>query len=317
MVVESILKLEVERKPEEMLIFGFIISSLAILLSLWVFPAYASFAMVTFSVMAVLPFIVKVMKFEKEKQQKTRGFKLRVHRDVIVFFIFLFLGMLLAFVLWFLLLPSGISNKLFFLQINTITDINSPTGNVVLNLENASGTGTSGMVVTGEVPSSMPSGAVTRESPTGAVLSTGEAFKRITMNNFRILALCILFSFIFGCGAIFILTWNASVLGVAMGNAIKLGVANGGGSAAYFGAISFSLIRYLLHGIPEITGYFFGGIAGAVISASILDYSRGMKKFSESMSSSLKDALYLIVGGVILILVSGLIEVFIAPLFIQ
>ena len=35
------------------------------------------------------------------------------------------------------------------------------------------------------------------------------------------MAFCLLFSLIYGSGAIFILTWNASVLGTAIGNYIK------------------------------------------------------------------------------------------------
>jgi uncharacterized membrane protein SpoIIM required for sporulation len=315
MVVESVLKIEVERKPEEMLIFGFIVSSLAIVLSLWVFPAYASFAMVTFTVMAILPFIVRLMKFETDKQEHVKyGSRIKVHRDVIFSFIFLFIGILLAFTLWFLLLPSTLAGKLFFLQINTITEINTPTGKFFegMNfseggyLDNEAGTTSTGLV-TG------PVGATAKLS--GAA-SVGSSFKRIFLNNLRILSLCVLFSFIFGSGAIFILTWNASVLGVAVGNAIRLGVAGGGGSATYFGAISFALIRYMMHGLPEITAYFLGGLAGAVIGFTILEYKVGLKGLSDKLGGSLKDAISLVLLGVVLLLIAALIEILISPLFV-
>ena len=46
----------------------------------------------------------------------------------------------------------------------------------------------------------------------------------IFLNNIRVLFLCIIFAFIYGAGAIFILTWNASIVGVAIGNLIREGI---------------------------------------------------------------------------------------------
>ena len=68
----------------------------------------------------------------------------------------------------------------------------------------------------------------------------------------------LLFSFIYGSGAIFILTWNASVISVAIGSAIREMIASaalGAGAVnigTYFSAASIGVSRYLLHGIPEI-----------------------------------------------------------------
>ena len=281
MVVESIINyIHAEKRPEEMLPFGFIIASLAILLSLWVFPGYASFAMVTFTVMAVLPLMVHVVRSEKEKQDKIKEWwKIWIHRRALVFFLFLFLGFVLAYTFWFLLLPTDVANNLYFLQINTITEINTPTG---------------------------------------AVIAAKAAFGDIFTNNLRILALCILFSFIFGSGAIFILVWNASVMGVAMATTVKIAIAaSGSGSAVYFAAFSFALIRFLIHGIPEIMSYFIGGIAGGIISFAILDIKLGPKRFVQNLSGSLKNASILILVAALLLVAATTIEVFVTPLFIQ
>ena len=175
---------------------------------------------------------------------------------------------------------------------------------------------------TGPSPTGMltsPTSLVTKESGggvSGQALTIGNSFRKIFLNNIRILGLCVLFSFIFGSGAIFILTWNASVLGVAVGNAIRLGVAGGGGAATYFGAVSFALIRYMMHGIPEIAAYFLGGLAGAVIGFTILEYKIGLGKLSDKLGGSLKDAVSLVLLGVVLLLIAALIEILIAPLFV-
>ena len=259
------------------IIFGFIIATVSLLLSLWVFPSYASFAMVTFTVMAVLPLMVRIMKIEKEHAEKKWSYA--IHARAVEVFAFLFIGFLLAFTFWFLLLPVDVANNLFFLQINTITEINAPTG--------------------------------------AAIFSTSH-FWVILLNNLRIFALSVLFSFIFGSGAIFILVWNASVISVAMATAIKISAAAGGaGSASYFGAFAFSLIRFMIHGLPEMTGYFIGGLAGAILSFTLLDYKRGSKKFTKELKKISKDAAYLCLAGIIILAAAALIEVAITPLFIR
>jgi len=281
MVLESIVNyLSAEKRPDEMLLYGFIITTLSIFLALWVFPSYASFVTVTFIIMAVSPVMAQIMQFEKEKQENAGIWWMQViaHKKAVIFFIFLFLGFTLAYVFWFLMLPTGITNSLFSLQANTIAEVNNPTGSAI---------------------------------------AIQDTFANIFVNNIRILALSILFSLIFGSGVIFILAWNASVLGVAMATAIKIAVAaSGNGSAAYFGAFSFAIVRYLLHGIPEITAFFLGGLAGGIISFTILDYKLGLKKFLSKMSNSLKDASMLTVSAILLLVLATLIEVFVTPMFI-
>src|SRR3989344_1097763 len=44
-----------------------------------------------------------------------------------------------------------------------------------------------------------------------------EAFVMIFLNNVKVLLFCLFFAFFFGAGAIFILTWNASVISAAIG----------------------------------------------------------------------------------------------------
>ncbi|MBU1111904.1 MAG: stage II sporulation protein M [archaeon] len=280
MVLESIISsLHAERRPEEMVIYGFMTATIALLLSIWVFPAYASFAMVTFTVMAILPLMIHVMKLEKEKQESKNSKGLLEHKRVVLFFICLFMGFTLAFVFWFLLLPTDLSTDVFRLQMNTITDINSPTGSAI---------------------------------------SQSHTFGNIFVNNLRVLSLSILFSFIFSSGAIFILVWNASVVAVAMGSVFKMVVAAGeASSATYFWAASFAALRYLVHGIPEVTAYFIGGLAGGIISFTILDYKLGLSKLFKKSYRPLKDATYLIIGALILLVISALIEVFITPILIQ
>ena len=129
------------------------------------------------------------------------------------------------------------------------------------------------------------------------------------------LAFCILFAFFYGAGAIFILTWNASVIAVALGTFVRsnmgayasaLGFAK---AAAYFHVFSLGLLRYMVHGIPEILAYFIGGLAGGIISAAVIRNDIRTRKF-ERVLFDVADLMLLALG---LLFLAGIIEAFVTP----
>jgi uncharacterized membrane protein SpoIIM required for sporulation len=262
-----------------MFIVAFAYTTIAILLSLWVFAEYAGLTMVFFTVMAAIPLMIKLIVLE-ERKLFSRAHEV-THRATIPFFIFLFLGMVSAFAFFFTVLPEATVNQIFNVQISTIQSVNT---NIMSQL--------SGQFF-------------------------GDFFPLVIFNNLKVMTFAVLFSFIYGSGAIFILTWNASVLGVAIGSLIRelisATAASVGavGVGTYFGAISISFARYLLHGIPEIGAYFVAGLAGGIISVGVLRY----QLFDERFMVVMKDALFLLIVAVILVLISGAIEVLISPLF--
>jgi uncharacterized membrane protein SpoIIM required for sporulation len=127
---------------------------------------------------------------------------------------------------------------------------------------------------------------------------------------------CIFFSFFYGAGAIFILTWNASVISAAMGAFFRNNIGNYASSvgltkvAGYFHVISMSILRYMTHGVFEILAYFIGGMAGGLISLGILHFKVKDERFRILM----KDAANLVILAIIVLLFAGLIEVYITPL---
>ncbi|MBS3098244.1 stage II sporulation protein M [Candidatus Woesearchaeota archaeon] len=281
MVIESLLfPLKAEKKPWEMFFIGFLYTSVAIFLSLWIFEKQASFIMVFLTVMAAVPIVYGTMQLEESKDIEINKEKLllKEHNKAIVFLMFLFLGITLSSVLWYVVLPSETVGYLFQKQTQTITDINNQiSGNVVQNFN---------------------------------------LFTKILFNNLKVLAFCILFAFIYGAGAIFILTWNATVIGTAIGNFIRsnigayvssVGFAN---AAAYFQVVSLGLLRYAIHGIPEIVAYFYGGLAGGIISVAVIKHHYASKKFS----NILLDSSELLIIAVGFLLVAAFIEVYITPL---
>ena len=110
----------------------------------------------------------------------------------------------------------------------------------------------------------------------------------------------LVFSLIFGAGAIFILAWNASVIAAAIGIFSKSSLSN----------LPLGIIRYMIHGIPEIGSYFTGALAGGIISIAIIKHDLKSEKFW----IILQDSLNLIILAVVLLIIAALIEVFITPI---
>lgn len=138
---------------------------------------------------------------------------------------------------------------------------------------------------------------------------------RFFFNNLQVLSLSIIFSFVFGAGAIFILTWNASVIGAAIGNFIRGNIevleATGGFSVlcAQFFLYNFGFLRYVIHGIPEILAYFVGALAGGVIAIAVIRHDFLSNKFEKVVLDS-ADLILIAIG---LLFVAGLLEVFVTP----
>jgi uncharacterized membrane protein SpoIIM required for sporulation len=128
----------------------------------------------------------------------------------------------------------------------------------------------------------------------GNVASPSTFFKIVT-NNVSVLLLSFLFSFLFGAGAVFILSWNASVLATAIGSLAK-----------EFGGVKglpMAVIPFFPHGTLEILAYFIGGIAGGLVSVAIT------RRKSLGFWFVVKDSLKLMVVSIILLIFAGLIEI--------
>lgn len=267
-----------EKRPWNLMFYGFLYSSVAILLSLWVFAQHASIIMVFFTVLACAPLLYLTIRREEKKDItiKSELELLNQHRLAIQYLLFLFLGITFSFAFWYTVLPQSLVNNLFSIQIQTILNINNRVS--------------------------------------GNFIESVSLFSDILFNNFKVLAFCIIFSFLYGLGAIFILTWNASVIGAAMGNFIKANFAAMGGvlfGANYWKSVSLGMFRYFIHGLPEIAAYFLAGLAGGIISVAIIRRDIESKRFEKIMF----DASQLILIALIFLVIAAFTEVYITPIF--
>ncbi|MBU1644666.1 MAG: stage II sporulation protein M [Nanoarchaeota archaeon] len=278
MVLESLINpFTIKKKPWEMFFVGFVYSIIGLILSYLVFREIAGILTVFLIVLAALPLVYTAINNEEDLDLKTTGeFKiLKEHSRVIMFLVFLFLGVTAALTFSYVFLPQGMVDNIFNLQKEAIVNVNNNVqGNV----------------------------------------TQFDIFTRITFNNLKVLFFCLLFSLLYGTGAIFILTWNASVIAVAMGTLIKTEIANTaslmglGLVSSYFGIATFSFLRYMSHGILEILAYFVAGFAGSIISIAIIRKNMDNEKV-------ITDSLDLILISLGLLLVAGIIEVYLTPIF--
>jgi len=133
---------------------------------------------------------------------------------------------------------------------------------------------------------------------TGAVTGSA-AVLSIFANNIYVLIFTILFSLAFGAGAIFILVWNASVIAAAIGIFAK-GELTG---------LGLGLLRYMIHGIPEISAYFVGALAGGIVSVAVIRKDL----HGEGTWKILQDSLLMIIIAIVILVVAALMEVYLTP----
>ncbi|MBI4450464.1 stage II sporulation protein M [Candidatus Woesearchaeota archaeon] len=128
---------------------------------------------------------------------------------------------------------------------------------------------------------------------------------QIMLNNLRILAFSLGLSLLFGFGAVLIIAWNASVMAVAVGEFVRARIGMVTASTAVTG-LSAGLVRYMLHGIPEIMAFLTAGLAGGIVYYGILN-----KAFDREMA---KDTGTLLLISIVLLVAAAFLEVYVTPM---
>jgi uncharacterized membrane protein SpoIIM required for sporulation len=267
-----------------MFFIGLLYGSLSLLLTFLFFSSdpvlmeYSGLIVVTFCVMFSLPFIYHILKAEEKQDEKIEGFRevWEAHKDAIYAFMWLFLGFVIAFSFWFLVIgDSSILNA----QLETYCAINSP-GNV------------------GGCVQQYSTGAGL--TPTGSATKMGR-FLSILENNVYVMIFTLIFSLIFGAGAIFILAWNATVIASAVGVFTNYKLSQ----------LPLGILRYMVHGLPEISAYFITAMAGGILGIGVMRHGIQDKRFYHI----LENVVILLFLSIIILIISGLMEVYLIPNF--
>lgn len=259
MVLENLVTIrEAIKHPWWMFVIGAVISLISLFLAFLIFPESAGLFTAILITFAMSPFMVNLLTYEEFITEVEIKKKLRQN------FFQRHVDILWVYTAFFLGVIAALSLTFIFLPETTvnklfedqITEIKLIRGSFLLS----------------------------------------STFLRIITNNVGVLLLAVLFSFIFGSGAIFILAWNASVLSTAIGlTARTIGGLHG---------IPVALATYLPHGVFEIAAYFLGGIAGGILSAAII------RRKTELFWVIVKDSLKVVIAAIGLLLIGAALETF-------
>lgn len=274
---------EAEKGPWKMFFIGLVYASLSLLLVQWFFSSdavlskFSGMIVVTFCVMFSIPFIYYTIKREEKEDEHVEGlFSVwRVHSDAIFSFMWLFFGFIIAFAFWYIILHNSL---LFNAQIETYCLINNP-GSIEKCVQEYS--------FTGNVVSTI--GAATKEMRLLSILE----------NNVYVMIFTLIFSLIFGAGAIFVLAWNASVIAAAIGVFSQYQIKE----------IPLGIVRYMIHGFPEIAAYFITALAGGIFGVGAIRHGINDKRFFRVI----QNVILLLFIAIIILILAAVLEVYLTP----
>ncbi len=314
MVLETLLPSRIAReKPHYMLIMAFLFAIVGMWLAYYIFPHSASILTLAFIVIAAEPVVRRTLMAEEDEEAQSPGNAatfLERHFDLIKIYSWFFLGLILAYMSWYIILPHEQPQRCL---VDGICG-EFPTRESVFSEQERQLQSIGQLregVGTGEVVA-VSGGALTGMASSPPTQHQGDFFgiaQFLFANNATVLLLAILFSFLFGEGALFLISWNASIIGTVMGKIASQSLAAAPihditsiifaiGSGIYHG------IGFIPHGIPEIAAYYIGAIAGGIISASMSKQEYRTNEFQIIA----KDAAGLIVIAILLLVGAAFIE---------
>jgi hypothetical protein len=188
---------------------------------------------------------------------------LQRHKKVIEIYFYLFFGMSIAFSVFYTILPENISNLIFSEQIEKFA-----TGFFSFNF----------------------------------LIEQSFLFYKIVINNLGLMFFFFLLSLFYGSGSIFLLSWNASILGVMWGKMAKTALLLT--NPLVFVTKTFFNFPYLL---PEVLAYFLASIAGGIVSINLTKKTK--------IGIAMLDSLVFLVLSIVIIVIAGIIEVFMLTYF--
>lgn len=254
----------IEKKPYYGILLGFLFASLGIGFSYLIFKTEPSFPAIFLTTLATAPVVIRLIKDEKWEPKFNKI--IERHEKVIEVYFYLFFGMALTFAFYYLILPEDTSSLIFSEQIKKFA-----TGFFSFSLN----------LIIEQLP----------------------LFYKIVLNNLGLMFFFFILSLFYGSGSVFLLSWNASILGVMWGRMAKtaLFLIN----PLTFVTNTFFNFPYLL---PEVLAYFLASIAGGVVSVNLTKKTK--------IGIAMVDSLIFLALSIVIIIIAGLIEVFMLSYFV-
>jgi uncharacterized membrane protein SpoIIM required for sporulation len=267
MVLESLVgEKNIRTHPIFIFFLTLLICAGAIFFADLLFPQHASVLSVAFITIGLVPLVYNVLVSEEADevvQKKHFGTFFARHFNLIMIYVWIFVGIILAFSVYYIVVPDSQKLLLFDEQVKSFC------------------------AISGECKNGTPYSITAKVSAFGfdSCLSSNSTISSCTWfifeNNAGVLLFTIFLSLLYGVGSIFIIAWNASILGVFFGETFLAG--------SYVKGFGMFQSMLLGHGPPELLGYVFGALAGAILSAMV---AKG-EFFTHNSSIIIKDVIFL------------------------
>ncbi|MEM0359923.1 MAG: stage II sporulation protein M [Candidatus Diapherotrites archaeon] len=288
MVLESLLEEEsVVKHPLCAFFLGFVFSSVSMWIAFVSFPGSASILAISFITMAAIPLVHRVFLIEEEQAARAhsrhKNFAGR-NIDLIKIYAWFSLGVIASYAIWYMLFPEQPSS----VCLDGERCISIPTRNVVFKEQGAA---LSRIAMLAPDNSAVNTGKATQQGGGACGSDFWCWFSLIFSNNASLMMLAVLLSVLFGAGALFLIIWNASIVGVLVGQ----------NAVAENHLMFFSLLP---HGIPEFGGYFLGAVSGGLISVALAK----KKYYPHEFQMIARDSFLLLLIALFSLLVGAAIE---------
>lgn len=238
------------------------------IVSAYFFNSYVSVALLFTTTLLLVPSIYTILTLEEEVERK-EGMKhfFNNHKDIIKIFVFLFIGIFFAY-----LMLGYLSEDTFSYQFEFLQNRGDLSNKVIQDFKSS-------------------------EYSPGLI-----DFSSLVSYNLFVVVICFALSVIYGAGALFLITLNASIFAAFVFYVVK--------SAGNFLGITGV---FLIHLIPELSGFLIAAIAGGIISRAIM-----MEKFrSAGFKNVMKDSLLLLLISAGLIIIAAFLEIFVSANLIR
>ena len=251
-----------KREPWQLLFLSAFFVSLAVIVNL-ALPSIEG-GVITFAMIPSIPLIWHLLVREEREEEKNlnllRENSFQYHLPLLEVFAFFFLGAALAYCTWYVMLSTvapDSASTVFEAQLKEIRVIGlSSTSGQLFRLDFAA---------------------------------------KLFEQNAVVLAFMFVFTLVYGIGAIYLLLWNASIIGIFIGSKL---------TTVGLGGFLRSTIAILPHGSLEIGAYFLASIAGGILSVALMHEHHKRDEFKYI----LKDAAILTVLSVVGLAIAAILE---------
>ncbi len=266
MVLESLFTTKkVIEKPSDMFALSMIISFASLTFAYFIFPEYAGVVFPLLITIGMAPIFYNIFNYDEEIEEKQAEKKINKgffqrHAETIWLFSLFFIGVFITTFTVSLIAPESIVSSLFKPQLDSIFFSQSISGNII----------------------------------------SKNLLNIVVFNNLKVMLFAFVLSFVLSTGALWILGWNASVLGVYFAGFIKKGM---------FLEFASSTVGIFPHAPLELIGYFLAGLSGGILSAGLIRKKHNF--MSKEFKLVFRDSLILFAFAVFAVCIGAVIEVYI------